>query len=173
MELPEIALAALGLLLAGIVKGATGLGYSSCALPFLVAAFGLRTAIVLIVIPAMASNLAVMWSTGHIRETVARFTYFYASTIPGVGAGIYALTYVQQRSAEMFLGFLIVAYSFYSAFRPPLFLAERLQRPLQIPAGFFNGFFTGLTGSQVLPLLPYMLSLRLDPDRFVQASTSR
>jgi uncharacterized membrane protein YfcA len=169
MELPEIALAALGLMLAGIVKGATGLGYSSCALPFLVAAFGLKTAIVLVVMPAMASNLAVMWSAGHFRETVGRFAYFYASTIPGVAAGIFALTYVEQRSAEMFLGFLIVSYSFYSAFRPPLFLAERLQQPLQIPAGFLNGFFTGLTGSQVLPLLPYMLSLKLDPDRFVQA----
>jgi uncharacterized membrane protein YfcA len=32
-----------------------------------------------------------------------------------------------------------------------------------------NGLFTGLTGSQVIPLLPYMLSLKLDPDRFVQA----
>jgi len=33
-----------------------------------------------------------------------------------------------------------------------------------------NGFFTGLTGSQMMPLLPYMLSLRLDPDRLVQAN---
>ncbi len=169
MELSVIALAALGLLLAGIVKGATGLGYSSCALPFLVAAFGLKTAIVLVVVPAMASNLAVMWSAGHFRETVERFTYFYISTIPGVCTGIFALTYVEQRSAEILLGLLIVSYSFYSAFRPPLFLAERFQQPLQIPAGFLNGFFTGLTGSQVLPLLPYMLSLKLDPNRFVQA----
>jgi uncharacterized membrane protein YfcA len=169
MEISEIALAALGLMLAGIVKGATGLGYSSCALPFLVAAFGLKTAIVLVVMPAMASNLAVMWSAGHFRETAEKFAYFYVSTIPGVCAGIFALTYVEQRSAEMFLGFLIVSYSLYSAFRPPLFLAERFQQPLQIPAGFLNGFFTGLTGSQVLPLLPYMLSLKLDPDRFVQA----
>jgi hypothetical protein len=169
MELSVIALAALGLLLAGIVKGATGLGYSSCALPFLVTAFGLKTAIVLVVVPAMASNLAVMWSAGHFRETVERFSYFYISTIPGVCIGIFALTYTEQRSAEVLLGVLIVGYSLYSTFRPPLFLAERYQQPLQIPAGFLNGFFTGLTGSQVLPLLPYMLSLKLDADRFVQA----
>lgn len=169
MELSDIALAAFGLMLAGIVKGATGLGYSSCALPFLVAAFGLKTAIGLVVMPAMASNFAVMWSAGHFRETAKRFAYFYLSTIPGVCTGIFALTYIEQRAAEILLGVLIVGYSFYSAFRPPLFLAERFQQPLQIPAGFLNGFFTGLTGSQVLPLLPYMLSLKLDPDRFVQA----
>jgi uncharacterized membrane protein YfcA len=169
MEFSVIAWAAVGLLLAGIVKGATGLGYSSCALPFLVTAFGLKTAIVLVVVPAMASNVAVMWSAGHLRETVSRFSHFYISTIPGICIGILALIYVEQRSAEMFLGFLIFSYSLYSIFRPPLFLAERLQRPLQIPTGLLNGFFTGLTGSQVLPLLPYMLSLKLDPDRFVQA----
>lgn len=169
MELPVIALAALGLFLAGIVKGATGLGYSSCALPFLVAAFDLKTAIILVVVPAMASNLAVMWSAGHIRETAERFSYFYISTVPGICLGILALTYVEQRFAEILLGLLIICYSLYSVLRPPLFLATRFQRPLQIPAGFFNGFFTGLTGSQVLPLLPYMLSLKLDPDRFVQA----
>jgi uncharacterized membrane protein YfcA len=33
-----------------------------------------------------------------------------------------------------------------------------------------NGFFTGLTGSQMMPLLPYMLALKLDPDRLVQAN---
>ena len=169
MDFADFALAGLGLFLAGIVKGSTGLGYSSCALPFLAAAFGLKTAIVLIVLPAMASNLAVMWSAGHFRETLSRFSFFYLCTVPGVGLGIFTLTWVEQRYAEILLGALIVSYSFYSAFRPPLFLAERLQRPLQIPAGFLNGFFTGLTGSQVLPLLPYMLSLRLDPDRFVQA----
>ena len=169
MELSVIALAALGLLLAGIVKGATGLGYSSCALPFLVAAFGLKTAIVLVVVPAMASNLAIMWSAGHLRETVERFSYFYISTVPGVCVGIFALTYTEQRAAEVLLGILIVGYSLYSAFRPPLFLAERFQKPMQIPAGLLNGFFTGLTGSQVLPLLPYMLSLKMEPDRFVQA----
>lgn len=169
MEIPVIALAALGLLLAGIVKGATGLGYSSCALPFLVAAFGLKTAIALVVVPAMASNIALMWSTGHLRETVKRFSNLYISMLPGIGIGILGLTYFEQRYVEILLGLLIVGYSLYSIFRPPLTIAERLQQPLQIPVGLLNGFFTGLTGSQVLPLLPYMLSLKLDPDRFVQA----
>ena len=35
--------------------------------------------------------------------------------------------------------------------------------------GLVNGVLTGLTGSQIMPLLPYMLSLKLYADRFVQA----
>ncbi|NJM34492.1 MAG: sulfite exporter TauE/SafE family protein [Rhodomicrobium sp.] len=169
MPFSDIALAALGLFFAGIVKGATGLGYSSCALPFLAAAFGLKMAIVLVVIPAMVSNLAVMWTAGYLRETLVRFKRFYLSTIPGVCVGLFALTWADQRYSEVSLGVLIVGYSVYSVFKPTLTLPSHLQGPLQIPAGLLNGFFTGLTGSQVLPLLPYMLSLRLDPDRFVQA----
>ena len=48
MDWNQIALGAMGLFLAGFVKGATGLGYSTCALPFLVAAIGLRSAIVIV-----------------------------------------------------------------------------------------------------------------------------
>jgi uncharacterized protein len=38
-----------------------------------------------------------------------------------------------------------------------------------VPAGLLNGFLTGLTGSQILPLLPYMMSLKLSPAHFVKA----
>ncbi len=169
MAFSDIAFAALGLFLAGVIKGATGLGYSSCALPFLTAAFGLKTGIVLVVLPAMASNIAVTWSAGHFKETLNRFAPFYIATAPGVCLGLSALFWVDQRIGEIVLGSLIAGYSVYSLSRPPFILPERFHGPLQLPAGLLNGFFTGLTGSQVLPLLPYMLSLRLDPDRFVQA----
>ena len=65
MDWANLALAALGLFLAGVVKGTTGLGYSSpCALPFLVSAIGLKAAIVVVgVIPAILSNVMVMSTT--------------------------------------------------------------------------------------------------------------
>lgn len=163
-------LAAFGLVAAGVLKGATGLGYSSCALPFLAAALGLKTAIALVVIPAIASNLALLWTTGHFRETLARFWPFYISTLPGIGVGLYALAWLDARHAEVVLGVLIVAYSTYSIMRPPVAIPATLQQPLQAPAGLLNGFFTGLTGSQVMPLLPYMLSLGLDRAQLVQAT---
>ena len=47
---------------------------------------------------------------------------------------------------------------------------EGRSRALRVPVGLVNGIFTGLTGSQMMPLLPYMLALRLDTNRFVQAN---
>lgn len=163
-------LAGFGLLIAGVLKGATGLGYTSCALPFLAAAVGLQTAIALVVIPAMTSNLALLWTTGHFGETLRRFWPFYVSMLPGIGVGLYALVWLDPRQSEIVLGVLIVFYSVYSLVRPPFTLATHLHRPLQTPAGLLNGFLTGLTGSQVMPLLPYLLSLGLNRSQLVQAT---
>src|SRR6476660_9390605 len=170
MDLAHIALAALGFLSAGVIKGTTGLGYSSCALPFLVSAMGLKTAIVMLVIPAMLSNVLVMFNTGHLRETLNRFWPLYAATIPGIVVGIGMLVWIDQGIATRTLGILTVVYAMLALTRPSLALPEGLERPLQIPVGVLNGFFTGLTGSQMMPLLPYMLALKLDPDRLVQAN---
>ena len=170
MDIAHLGLAALGLLLAGVIKGTTGIGYSSCALPFLVSAVGLKTAIVVVVIPAMLSNVLVMANTGHLRETLYRFWPLYAATLPGIVIGIALLVWIDQQVATRVLGILTVVYAFLALVRPSLTLPKGLERPLQIPVGLLNGFFTGLTGSQMMPLLPYMLALRLDPDRLVQAN---
>src|SRR5436190_1072526 len=95
----SLAVAALGFLFAGVVKGATGLGYSSCALPFLVSALGLKTAIVVLVVPAMLSNVFVMFNTGHLRETLSRFWPLYAAMPPGIALGVAALTLIDQSLA--------------------------------------------------------------------------
>ncbi len=169
IEVTQLTLASFGLFFAGLIKGATGLGYSSCALPFLVAAVGLKPAIMLVVVPAMISNIMVVYTTGHFRETFVRFLPLYISTLPGILVGIYVLAWVDQRPATMVLGVLVLVYSLFALVRPEMTLGQKLAQQLQVPVGIVNGFFTGLTGSQVLPLVPYMLALRLDPNRLVQA----
>jgi uncharacterized protein len=165
----QLVLAAIGLLLAGLVKGTTGLGYSTCALPFLVSAVGLKSAIVIVPIPALAANLGLLFGAGNIGETFKRFWIFYAAAVPGIFYGTMLLAWVDQRLATQVLGVITVAFVIYGAIHPNLRLPSRLERPLQLPAGLLNGLLTGLTGSQVMPLLPYMLSLNLEPARFVQA----
>ncbi len=169
MDPSTIAIAAGGLLLAGIIKGATGLGYASCALPFLVVAIGLKPAMGLVLAPTIATNLSLILTGGHLRETVERFGLMYLAMLPGIAAGIFLLIVVDQVLAVRVLGAIILAYVVLTLARPELSIGERLHARLLIPAGFLNGILTGLTGSQVMPLLPYVMSLRLDPDRTVQA----
>jgi uncharacterized protein len=165
----NLALAMLGLLFAGVVKGATGIGYASCALPFLTAAVGLKQAIVLVVLPAMVSNILVVCTTPHLRTTLQRFWVLYLATLPGTALGIFLLVWVDQRLSTMVLGLLIIGYALFGLAQPSLSLPSSLERPLLIPVGLLNGFLTGLTGSQVLPLVPYILALHMDAGRTVQA----
>lgn len=164
-----LATAVVGLFAAGIVKGATGLGYSSCALPFLVAAIGLKPAMALIIIPALATNVSVAFSAGHFREIARRFAPLYVAMLPGIALGLGLLVYIDARVAVTMLGIVIIGYAVLALTKPRLALSKSAAAVLQVPAGLLNGVITGLTGSQVMPLFPYMMALDLDNDRLVQA----
>ena len=163
-----MATAGFGLLIAGVIKGTTGLGYASCALPFLVVVFGLKPAMSIIILPVLATNFSLAFATGHIRETVTRFRWLYLTMLPGIVVGIYLLERVDQSVSVGILGAVMIAYAVLALLRPRLCMPARLELSLQWPTGFLNGVVTGLTGAQVMPLLPYVMALQLDADRTVQ-----
>lgn len=169
MDWTETAIIVAGLFTAGVVKGATGLGYSTTALPILTLTVGLRAAMPLVLLPSMASNLSVMAGAGHFGEVLRRFLPLYLSLLPGLALGLATLLWVDQNLAAGVLGLVIVAYSGFALSKPTVRLPDRFQKVLQVPVGFINGCINGLTGSQIMPLVPFMLALKLDPDRFVQA----
>jgi uncharacterized protein len=160
---------AAALFTAGLLKGFTGLGFSTCALPLLVLIAGVKTAVALVLAPAIASNVTLLWRTGHVAETIGRFWPLYLALAPGIALGISMLLQVDGGVASQLLGLITILYAGYALWRPDLALSRQMERPLQVPVGLLNGFITGLTGSQILPLLPYMMGLRLEPARFVQA----
>ncbi|MBL8566889.1 MAG: sulfite exporter TauE/SafE family protein [Hyphomicrobiaceae bacterium] len=169
IDLGHIGVVAAGLTLAGVVKGATGLGYASSALPFLVFAVGLRHAMAIVLLPAMATNIAVALFNGHLGETWQAFSRLYFAMLPGILLGIWLLLASEPRHAVLVLGVTIVAYSLFALARPHLSLTPAAARSMQVPVGFLNGVLTGLTGSQVMPLVPYVMALDMDPARSVQA----
>jgi hypothetical protein len=165
----DLALASAGLLFAGIVKGATGLGYASAALPLLVLTVGHGPAMAIVLVPAVATNVSVAVATGHAREIALRFGPLYLAMVPGIAAGVAALRWVDEPTAIAALGLSLISYAALALARPDYCIPLRLHRPLLLPTGFLNGVVTGLTGSQVMPLLPFVLGLRLDSARTVQA----
>lgn len=168
MDGASIAIAACGLFIAGVVKGATGLGYSSCALPFLVLAVGLKPAMAIVIAPALATNISLSLSLGNLRETMSRYRWLYLTMLPGIVLGVWLLVWVPARTAVQVLGLVIIAYVALALARPSLAIPARLVTPLQVPTGFLNGVVTGLTGAQVMPLFPYVMALHLPPDATVQ-----
>ena len=169
MDLIQITVVSTAFLAAGLVKGVTGLGYTTSALPVITLAVGLHTAMPLVLFPSMASNLTVMVGAGHFRTTLRRFLLLYLALLPGLGLGLALALTADQDLAASVLGLVIIVYCAFAFWRPALRLTERQERTMQIPVGLLNGLINGFTGSQIIPLVPFMLSLRLEADRFVQA----
>ena len=161
---------ALAYTVAAFVKGATGLGFSTVCLPLLALVIGVRDTLPLLIIPSIASNLLVVRGAGHFRESVRRFWPVYLAAPPGIAVGLTLLVHVDAGTAAAALGAALGGYALLALRRPDMALPSRFERPLSVPIGFLTGTVNGLTGSQVMPLVPYMLSLRLSPDRFVQAT---
>lgn len=170
MPLELVALAALALMAAGIVKGVTGIGYSTTALPLLALSVGLKTGMPLVLLPSITSNVMVMRTAGDFSGTLRRFWPVYLAVLPGLLAGLAILPRIADVEAGGVLGLVLAVYAAAMLLRGPWLMPEGWRRPLMVPAGLLTGLVNGLTGSQVMPLVPYLLSLELPAGTFVQAS---
>ena len=164
-----LVLIALAYTVAALVKGTTGLGFSSVCVPLLVLVVGLPVALPLVIIPSLASNVQVIAGAGHVRACLARFWPLYVAGVAGIGTGLWILDGIDVVWAERILGAVLIAYVAVGRSALRLTMGATAQRRLAPAIGFATGTINGVTGSQVMPVLPYLLALRLDPDRFVTA----
>ncbi|MEO0617804.1 MAG: sulfite exporter TauE/SafE family protein [Pseudomonadota bacterium] len=163
-----IALAVFAFLFAGLVKGAVGLGFSSTCLPILVLAVGLDRAMPLVLVPSIASNLMVHVQAAAFRETWVRFWPMFAAVIPGLCLGLYLLSQVNLDYAAALLGLVLVFYGAWTLGHIDAMLPEGLHNALRVPVGFCTGLVNGITGSQIMPVLPYLLGMPLARNVFLQ-----
>lgn len=169
MDAASIALAFTAYFIAAFVKGTTGLGFSSTCLPILVLGVGLKEALPLVLLPSVSSNIFVMATSGHFKEMTRRFWPMYLASIPGVALGLYLLAVIDARIATAALGVVLIAYCLFALASPNWRLPAGMEGPLKIPVGFSTAIVNGLTGSQVMPVLPYLLALPLTPAQFIQS----
>ena len=106
--------------LAAFVKGVTGLGFSTTALPFLVLTIGLKETLPLLIIPSILSNLLVMRSAGYFRVSCSQFWPLYIATLPGIVVGLILLNSFDSHTCAAVLGGVLVIYSA-MALRNPTF----------------------------------------------------
>jgi len=154
---------------AGSIKGLTGIGFSTSCLPIMALRLDLKVAIPLVIVPSIVSNLAVMVQAGRFRHAIRRFWPLYLASLPGLLIGLSILVVIRIDTAKAILGLVLIHYALWALSNQPYSFPERWERWLKIPAGFCTGFVNGLTGSQVMPVLPYLLSLNLQKNTFVQA----
>lgn len=164
----ELAAIAGAIFFAGFVKGATGLGFSTTCLALLALAIGLKESLPLVIAPSLASNVVVMAGAGHFGVSIRRFWPMLLLAPVGVALGLMALARVDGAVAGAALGVALLSYVAFAFAQPHWRLPGRLERPLNPAIGLSTGVVNGLTGSQVMPILPYLMSLGLKREVFIQ-----
>ncbi len=165
---PELLWIAAAMLAAGFVKGATGLGYSTTCLPLLALALGLKTSLPLALAPSLASNAAVMLGAGPLAPAVRRFWPMLLAAPAGVVLGAALLGSVEGDTAGAALGLALIGWCGFSLARPDWRLRAGWERPLRPAVGLATGVVNGLTGSQVLPVAPFLMSLEMPRGVMIQ-----
>ena len=157
-------------LFAATAKGVTGLGFSTTCLPILALLIGLKEALPLVIIPSIYSNIIVMRQAGRFGETLGRFWPMLLSLLPGLALGLWTLAYIDGRLAGAILGVMMLVWCGFTFTKPELSIAAHWERPLAPFSGFITGMINGVTGSQVMPMVPFLMMLRMERNLFIQAA---
>jgi uncharacterized membrane protein YfcA len=156
-------------LVAAFLKGLTGMGFSTICLGILASLIDIKIAIPLAIIPSLSSNILVMFDAGRFREALHRFRMMYFCALPGLLAGLWLLGSVKSEAARRVLGIVLLLYGAWGLWINDYSLPSTVETWFAGPVGFATGLINGITGSQIMPILPYLLGLKLDRATLVQA----
>ncbi len=168
MNYSEILIVAGTFFLAGLVKGVVGMGLPTVALAVMTATIGLKDAIILMLVPSLLTNIWQALSGGHFKDLIRRMSGLLVALIFGVTLGSYIFQFSELSLLSALLGLLTSLYAiigFFSAGRSISVQTERRASPF---VGLLNGVLTGLTGSFVVPSVPYLQALDMERDEFIQ-----
>lgn len=155
--------------LAGLVKGVTGLGLPTVCLAVLTLVLDLPSAMALLLIPSLLTNLQQALSGGAFYALLARLWPFLLAAVAMIGIGAEVLVRVELSLLSALLGLILVCYGLISLAGFKLQIASVQERRFGVGLGLVNGLLTGMTGSFVVPGVLYLQALGLPRDQLVQA----
>lgn len=155
-------------LLAGMVKGISGMGLPTFSIALLGLFMPPATAATLVLLPSLLTNLAQCVGP-HTQVLVRRLWPLWLgvalatvhSPLPDLG---HATT-----TTRLTLGLVLMAYGIWGLARPRLPDLGRHTLWTGGLAGLLSGLVTAATGVFVMPLVPYLQALRLEKEVFIQA----
>lgn len=156
-------------IIAGIVKGVTGMGLPTVAMGVLGLFMPPVLAAGLLILPSFVTNIWQLLAGPDFRAIIARLWPMMIAIAGGTLIGIRLMTAGTGVWTTSALGLCLAAYAAYSLFAKPLSVPARLESRLSPAIGLTTGLLTGGTGIFVVPAVPYIQSLGFNRDDLVQA----
>lgn len=165
----DVATVALTFVLAGLVKGVTGMGLPTVAMGLLGSVMTPAGAAALLVLPSFVTNVWQMLDGSRLATLLGRLWPMMIGIVVGTLAASPLLAGKGNNLATLGLGIVLAVYAAISLLAPSMSVASRAERWLSPVVGLVTGGITGATGVFVIPAVPYLQALRLDRDELVQA----
>lgn len=156
-------------LVAGLVKGVSGMGLPTVAMALLGLTMPAATAAALLVVPSLVTNLWQLAAGPDVRGVVARLWSMMLGIVAGTLTGAALLARIDPLWSAGALGGVLVLYASHGLLTAPRTRGIRHERRWSPVIGATTGLVTGATGVFVLPAVPYLQALGLHRDALVQA----
>ena len=165
-----VAWIAIVMLAAGFVQGALGLGFPTLATPLIALVSDIRTAVVMVLLPCIATVLVSTIRSGFLRQALAEFWMmpFYMLLGAAIGTRIF-IVYPEFPYALLLAGVILVYLNL-----DRLGLAEwksvrQHKRLFGVVFGLIAGVSEGTANVAAPPLIVYYLAINVQPTILVQA----
>ena len=169
MNTGDLTIVALVFGLAGLVKGAIGLGLPTISMGLLGAVMPPGQAAAILIVPALATNAWQIWDGPALKALILRLWPVLVFTIFGTLAASGILTNVTVRLTGALLGGILMVYSITALSGVVFKVAARSESIVGAVVGLTTGVINGATGIFVVPAVPYIQAIGLSRDELVQA----
>jgi uncharacterized membrane protein YfcA len=158
------------ILVAGLLQGALGFGFPFVATPLIALATDMRTAVVVVLLPTLATICVALFSSGPIKATLARFWMMPLYAIAGAAVGTWVFVSAPEAPYTLVLSLLTLFYLSLDRFgRTDWPVVQRHERAFAPLSGFTAGLFEGTANVAAPPMIIFYLALSLTPAMLVQA----
>jgi len=134
----------LSLIVAGIVKGAIGVGMPIVAMPLLVLAVDVQTAVILLTLPLIITNIPQALEGGDTRSTVRNLAFVIVGLIPGLLFGVYILMHMSVSLATGCAGAVLMFVGIIMITNAKIEIASANTNTAGVIAGFCGGILGGI-----------------------------
>lgn len=156
-------------ILAGFVKGVTGMGLPTVAMGLISLFMPLPVAAALLVIPSFVTNVLQLCTGPSVRQIIQRLWRMMLLLLAGTAAASSLLISINATWSAFGLGVALLIYAAFALVSPSFTVPESREKWLSPVIGGVTGVITGATGVFVMPAVPFLQSLRLSKDELVQA----
>jgi uncharacterized protein len=167
--LPVILACAGALLLSGLVKGILSLGLPLVGMPLLTLFVDVSTAVSVLMIPLILSNLIQAIEGRGTLAMLKRFWPVIICLVGGTFVGTALFAALDRHMLLLTVGVLAIVLSTFSILQPHVTIPKRREPWLGPPVGFIAGVIGGMSTLFGPLLAVYVVGLKLPRDDFVKA----